>query len=502
MVSTAILPRHSLYSTSTPPRRIRRPLSRRLNSPFRFSAINNATAIAVAAAAALTLLTFSSLVLHSVLEREAVLARGGLGDGLRLNPPGSDPGGDFGGVGGLIDGGETDDDRDHYRKTKKGAKGRKPRLDDGVNLDDMYARVRAEHDRSFPPDDADRLIEYAQSLRLNSYDPIAADSMPYDVTDCPDYPPEGYPLSWPVLDVINNWNPDDAVPRSKIYQGICRFDATTEYEKAVTYRRAEVPFVIRDDPAVLPTVERWNRSPEYLSDILGRTSAYRADYSDTNHLMFFRTQKGDETPEGWQEPTSQVKITFPDWLEKARDADATELPPDRPHWYFRLNAKNQEKDAFLYEELPFFKPHPGGSFYMVDPKEARGINCRFGMRGNTAENHFDSSRNFIALFGGERRYILSHPDQCLNLALYPKGHPSSRHSAVDWANPDLGTYPEFANAKVNEVVMQAGDVLYLPTNWFHHIVSLNTNFQCNARSGTTRNYHKHIRHCGFNVKTG
>ena len=82
-----------------------------------------------------------------------------------------------------------------------------------------------------------------------------------------------------------------------------------------------------------------------------------------------------------------------------------------------------------------------------------------------AENHFDGSRNAIVVLGGERRYILSHPEQCPFLSLLPKGHPSARHSAVDWSDPDLDAYPEFALAKGNEIVMQAGDVLYLPTNW-------------------------------------
>ena len=65
----------------------------------------------------------------------------------------------------------------------------------------------------------------------------------------------------------------------------------------------------------------------------------------------------------------------------------------------------------------------------------------------------------ITVLKGERRYILSHPNQCENLALYPEGHPSERHSAVDWSDPDLDEYPQFAKAKGNEVVLQAGDTL-------------------------------------------
>jgi ribosomal protein L16 Arg81 hydroxylase len=149
----------------------------------------------------------------------------------------------------------------------------------------------------------------------------------------------------------------------------------------------------------------------------------------------------------------------------------------------------------LFDELTFFQPKE--SIYMVDPSEQKGIHCRFGMKGVIAENHFDGSRNMIVVLGGERRYILSHPDQCEFLSLLPKGHPSARHSAVDWSDPDLDTYPEFALAQANEVVLQAGDVLYLPTNWFHYIISLSLNFQCNTRSGIGQDYMAPIHHCGF-----
>lgn len=103
----------------------------------------------------------------------------------------------------------------------------------------------------------------------------------------------------------------------------------------------------------------------------------------------------------------------------------------------------------------------------------------------------------IVLLGGQRRYILAHPRECRHLCLYEKQHPSARHSAVDWINPDLEAFPQFAKARVNEVVLQAGDALYLPTHWFHFIVSLDVNYQCNARSGTTLNYAPYITDCGF-----
>jgi ribosomal protein L16 Arg81 hydroxylase len=114
--------------------------------------------------------------------------------------------------------------------------------------------------------------------------------------------------------------------------------------------------------------------------------------------------------------------------------------------------------------LPFFQPKEG-QLYLGDPSEQKGIHCRFGMKGVIAENHFDASRNAIVVLGGRRRYILSHPNQCENLALLPREHESARHSQVDYTNPDLEQFPEFGDAMGNEVVMEAGQVLYLPTHW-------------------------------------
>jgi len=319
------------------------------------------------------------------------------------------------------------------------------------------------------------------------------------------------------LDVLTNWPSDDPDPRPSIYQGLCVFDHETEYEKAKNYREAEVPFVVRDDAEVLRTAERWN-TEGYMRRLLGPVP-HRTEYSPDNHFMYWMSpnankKKGKKNrnnknprkvpirqPEGWTPPTKMIRMPYDEWLEHANVTDDM-LGPDNPHWYYRLigcgemGKCDRDSSEYLFDEVTIFQPRQN-NLYMVEPERQKGIHCRFGMKGVTAENHFDGSRNFIAIFGGERRYILSHPNQCQSLALFPKGHPSARHSAVDWSDPDLDEFPQFRDARVNEVVMQAGDVLYLPTNWFHFIVSLELNFQCNSRSGISMEYMKPINECGF-----
>ena len=166
---------------------------------------------------------------------------------------------------------------------------------------------------------------------------------------------------------------------------------------------------------------------------------------------------------------------------------------DRTHQYFRVSSDSG--NSWLFDELPFFKPKE--SIFIVKPSEQRGIHCRFGMRSIIAEAHFDGSRNAVVMLGGLRRWILAHPDQCINMHMLPRDHPSGRHSEIDWSKPDPAKFPNWNKIRGNEVILQPGDYLYVPTYWIHYIVSLNVNFQCNTRSGKHDSYDKLIRKCGF-----
>jgi hypothetical protein len=42
-----------------------------------------------------------------------------------------------------------------------------------------------------------------------------------------------------------------------------------------------------------------------------------------------------------------------------------------------------------------------------------------------------------------------------------------------------------------------GDILYIPSYWFHYIISQDTSIQCNGRSGNTEIGREHITACGF-----
>jgi hypothetical protein len=242
-----------------------------------------------------------------------------------------------------------------------------------------------------------RSKKVVQSLHQQRYDPIS--DISYDVWNCPYDPPLEYPNSWPASNLLQNWPIHKTFPTDyKIYQSICRFDYETELEKIMNYRSKEVPFVVRGDPNVARTVERWHL-PHYMDRLWGSTS-HRTEVSNQSHILYWsypktpRKRSGENSlqksgtkklPAGWIPPTDRVKMTYQEWLRLAnRTFHEDDALQDEKYYYFQVvacgnNSKCYEGSAeFLFDELPFFQPTQD-QVYLVKPRKHHGINCRFGM---------------------------------------------------------------------------------------------------------------------------
>lgn len=102
----------------------------------------------------------------------------------------------------------------------------------------------------------------------------------------------------------------------------------------------------------------------------------------------------------------------------------------------------------------------------------------------------------IAMINGAKRYILSPPRACKRLGVVSsKAHSSFRHSMLNYGHIALmdtrddmpleeREWLELAGtAEAVSTVLKEGEVLYVPTGWFHYITSLQKSAQCNVRSG-------------------
>jgi len=112
---------------------------------------------------------------------------------------------------------------------------------------------------------------------------------------------------------------------------------------------------------------------------------------------------------------------------------------------------------------------------MLDMQRDTLISVWLGNRTRTA-THWDVSRNLACVVAGRRRFTLFPPDQLKNLYVGPlaftlAGQPISM---VDIDDPDLETYPRFAEAlKVaRRAELGPGDAIYIPSMWWHNVHSL------------------------------
>jgi len=122
-----------------------------------------------------------------------------------------------------------------------------------------------------------------------------------------------------------------------------------------------------------------------------------------------------------------------------------------------------------------------------------------GERGVTTAIHYDAGQNMIGMIQGAKRYILHPPKECHKLGIVTSRHSTFfRHSLLelgklvtssDHGRPTTNSPEEEAwlhrasTSEAVETVLKAGEVLFVPSHWFHYIIGLQRNAQCNVRSG-------------------
>ena len=90
--------------------------------------------------------------------------------------------------------------------------------------------------------------------------------------------------------------------------------------------------------------------------------------------------------------------------------------------------------------------------------------------------HYDAPDNIACVIAGERRFTLFPPEQIANLYIgpidfTPAGQPAS---LVDFHAPDFAKFPKFkqAIAASQSAILNPGDAIYIPANWWHHVEGL------------------------------
>lgn len=135
---------------------------------------------------------------------------------------------------------------------------------------------------------------------------------------------------------------------------------------------SQVPFILYNVPGLDAVGNKWS-TPGYLSQRFG-DQRFHVEISRNNDFMYYDGAIGERW-EGWSAPTQADDWTFDEWLATARANP--NVTSEEEHVYMRLSSSPNTK--WLWDDLKLFSPDTPG-LIIRDPKDQRGIHCRFAMR--------------------------------------------------------------------------------------------------------------------------
>lgn len=95
---------------------------------------------------------------------------------------------------------------------------------------------------------------------------------------------------------------------------------------------------------------------------------------------------------------------------------------------------------------------------------------------STSDLHFDETHNFLSQIRGRKRILLFPPSDYLSF--YPPFDNSLGNREGSKVNPDfldLELFPKFPWQEKIEVVLQPGEIIYIPPFWWHYVTAVDEN---------------------------
>lgn len=214
-------------------------------------------------------------------------------------------------------------------------------------------------------------------------------------------------------------------------------------------------FVWRKCPLIAKIKDRWTF--DYLDRTLPSDEKYGCILSDTNNIFRFQNRKS-RLPR-----TNENALTFSDFRQTKG-----------AYLQFPLLWRDNQQDngkkgpiGDLYQDLLKF------DFAFVAALQRMGYPLLKVMQlfVSTAPAlsycHFDEQPNLFCQIHGSKRWLLFDPAD--NLVPYGPTHTLARRSSLDL----LQQPPSRLLGRGKDVTLGPGDVLYVPSLWWHHVASIN-----------------------------
>lgn len=232
------------------------------------------------------------------------------------------------------------------------------------------------------------------------------------------------------------------------------------------YRQSGAPVVIRGLLALKP---EWNLS--YLQEQLGDREF---------PIRYYGWERYQQDKRQWDSMGSGVETHSMPFSEYARLLE---------------NGEAREKDLYLgkcsLQQTPLATSvnlkQTETQLGLTQPVSA--ANLWVGMGGHVTCLHCDPFDGILMQLYGSKRLVLFPPSQLSNLYPFPvMAHlryglrRRASYSQVYPDRPDFATFPKFCEAfqQRYEVILEPGDVLFIPVGWWHEVTTLGNGVVCSV----------------------
>lgn len=168
-------------------------------------------------------------------------------------------------------------------------------------------------------------------------------------------------------------------------------------------------------------------------------------------------------PEGWSDD-SQIEF---EPMPMVRFVQV--LREGRPGWMMK---ESLWRAVGLYDELDILRAEAPPFF---------AVNLWISNQTRT-QLHFDRSHNLFVQVHGTKRFIIEPPTSPASHYMFEGA--VAHFSRVDPVAPDPVRFPDYDPGLQEVALLGAGDALYLPPGWFHHVTALDTSISANCWYGS------------------
>ena len=217
------------------------------------------------------------------------------------------------------------------------------------------------------------------------------------------------------------------------------------------------PFLIED------VAEHWDACQKWSND-------YLIEQCGNKVISIWFFQKGfldDYTKFAYDNSTYEKDMRYKEYIKDIED---------------KVNNKNEDIRCYL-NEVDFEKYF---SELVEDVTYPKYLNRKpwvnlwhgFSSKNFTSAStlHFDRIHNIYVQIRGRKRFILFPPSNYLSF--YPPLENKSGIGHNSKVNPDLlqfELFPKFPWQERMEVILQPGEILYIPPFWWHHVTAVDEN---------------------------